>query len=62
MIIFRKTNETCTEERHVWFTDTIPPDDLQKCECGKTTWQITEADLDARLDEYLAEHEKAEAE
>ena len=35
---FHKTSETCTAERHVWFTATTPPDNELKCICGKTTW------------------------
>ena len=36
--IFHKTNDTCLEDRHVWFTDCTPPRDDDKCECGEFTW------------------------
>lgn len=31
-------NETCSNGRHVFATDTVPPCDSTRCECGKTTW------------------------
>ena len=37
---FYKTSETCTAERHVWFTASTPPDDDLKCECGQTTYEL----------------------
>lgn len=36
--VFYKTTESCSETRHVWFTDAIPPADGMKCECGAKTW------------------------